>query len=74
MINDPKQLKKVRLTMWLNTILLNIDNIKKEIEANEDVNYDNIINDVKEQYRLIRLMKNVLDGKTRLDGWKTEKE
>lgn len=74
MINDPKQLKKVRLTMWLNTILLNIDNIKKEIEANDDVNYDNIINDVKEQYRLIRLMKNVLDGKTRLDGWKTEKE
>lgn len=74
MINDPKQLKKVRLTMWLNTILLNIDNIKKEIEANEDVNYNNIINDVKEQYRLIRLMKNVLDGKTRLDGWKTEKE
>lgn len=74
MISDPKQLKKVRLTMWLNTILLNIDNIKKDIEISNIINYDNIINDVKEQYRLIRLMKNVLDGKTRLDGWKTEKD
>jgi len=69
LFNDPKNLKAVRINMWINQVLKNLDNLEKEFLAG---NYADIKSKLPEQYRLLVVIWNVLNNKTRLDGWKVE--
>ena len=68
---SPKELKHIRAQMWINTILDNIDNLEKNLDNGD---YIQLRQELREQYRLLRLIRNVFRGKTIFDGWKTTKK
>ena len=65
---SPKELKHIRAQMWIDAILTNVDNLEKNLDSG---NYIQLRQELREQYRLLRLVRNVFRGKTIFDGWKT---
>jgi len=68
---SPKELKYIRAQMWINAILENVDNLEKNLDSG---NYIQLRQELREQYRLLRLIRNVFRGETIFDGWKTTKK
>lgn len=68
---DPKKELEQRLNVWLSKIINNIESIKQKLEFE---NYSELRLEIREQYRLIRLIRNVLLGKTTLQGWEIIEE
>lgn len=70
-LGDAKFMRDVRLNMWLDQILKNIEDIEAVI-SDEDIDYDKIRIEILHQYRLIDIMRRVLDGKVILMGLKVK--
>jgi len=68
-MSSAKELRDRRLNKWLDMILINLKDIETSLDDIEANDYKKARSEILEQYRLIRLMKNVLDGKSKLDGW-----
>jgi cell division protein FtsL len=70
MFDNPRERKLVRMNMWLDQVLKNIADIEEAVNK-EEIDFSRARQEIRDQYRLIKIMKNVLDGKTVLEGWKT---
>ena len=68
---SPKELKNIRAQMWIDAILINVDNLEKNLDSG---NYIQLRQELREQYRLLKLIRDVFRGKTIFDGWKTTKK
>lgn len=64
-----QEIKYQRMNAWIDQVLKNLQQIEEAIDDIGTKDFKLARQDVIEQYRLIRLMKNVLDGRTKLDGW-----
>lgn len=67
--SDPKNLKSARVHMWLDQIIANLESLESDL-MNE--NYDKLREGLQEQYRLIFVLRDAKQGKTILQGWKTQ--
>lgn len=65
---NPADLKYARMTMWVDQVIVNLQEIENRLPADE---FTEIREMLPEQFRLLRLMHNVATGKTILKGWKT---
>lgn len=66
---DINQIRKNRMDFWVDQVLKNLEEIEESVDDIGPKDYLKAIEEVKEQYRLLSLMKKVLDGKTKLDGF-----
>jgi len=62
----PKEIKHIRMNMWLDKILDNLSRIESNFESMDD--YTAIRKELGEQYRLISLLRDTANGKTILKG------
>lgn len=62
------ELNKARMHMWVDQISRNLETIERNINHK---NYYAIIPQLREQYRILKILRKTMDGKTRLEGWKT---
>ena len=69
--SDPKLLSDARVHMWVDQILKNLDLIEKDLDAKK---YLEVRKALSEQYRLIFVLRDAKQGKTILQGWKTESQ
>lgn len=62
--------KFIRMGKWLDRIILNIERIQDVLKYSDPqmVDYDMLRTQIMEQYRLLRLLKDVQFNKTRIDG------
>lgn len=68
-MNNPDELKKEQMSMWIDKVLVNLKDIEESIDDIGPKDFFRAREEIIEQYRLIRLMKNVMSGKTRLEGY-----
>lgn len=64
-----EDLKRQRMNAWVDSVLQNLKDIEEALDDIGEKDFKRARQEIIDQYRLIRLMKNVIDGKTRLDGW-----
>lgn len=67
--SDPKNLSAARVHMWTDQIVKNLESLESDL-MNE--NYDKLREGLQEQYRLIFVLRDAKQGKTILQGWKTQ--
>lgn len=67
--SDPKVLRSARVHMWVDQIIENLEALEKDLFSE---NYDKVKQGLQEQYRLIFILRDAKQGKTVLQGWKTE--
>lgn len=67
--SNPKALNSARVHMWIDQIISNLESLEKDL-LKED--YENVRKGLQEQYRLIFILRDAKQGKTILQGWKTE--
>ena len=67
--SDPKVLTSARVHMWVDQIINNLESL--EIDLIQE-NYNKVRIGLQEQYRLIFILRDAKQGKTVLQGWKTE--
>ena len=67
--SDPKNLSAARVYMWTDQIINNLESLESDL-MNE--NYDKLREGLQEQYRLIFVLRDAKQGKTILQGWKTQ--
>ena len=67
--SDPKILTAARVHMWVDQIVQNLELLESDL-MNE--NYDKLREGLQEQYRLIFVLRDAKQGKTILQGWKTQ--
>jgi len=67
--SDPKNLMAARVHMWVDQIVKNLGSIEKDFENGH---YSRVKEALGEQYRLIFVLRDAKQGKTLLQGWKTE--
>lgn len=65
---NPTDLKYARMHMWVDQVIVNLQEIENRLHADEFKEIREILPD---QFHLLRLMHNVATGKTTLQGWKT---
>lgn len=66
----PQEIKYQRMSVWVDNILINIKDIEDALFNNGEIDFTRAREELTEQYRLIKLLKFVVEGKTKLDGWK----
>lgn len=66
----PQEIKNKRMALWVDAVLVNLKDIEDALFKNNTMDYHTARKEILEQYRLIKLMKNVVEGKTKLDGWR----
>ena len=72
-LTNPKDLRDTRIIMWINQVSANLDSIEYEIDKDIDhINFSFLRQYTIRQYDLLRMIKNVLEGKIRLEGWKVQ--
>jgi len=67
--SDPKKLMAARVHMWVDQIVKNLDDIERDFNKED---YETVKKALGEQYRLIFVLRDAKQGKTILQGWKTE--
>lgn len=66
---DAITIKRKRMNAWLDAVQKNLAEFEEAILDLDTTDFARARSELLEQYRLIKLMKNVLDGKTKLDGY-----
>lgn len=66
---DPKELKRARVYMWIDQIIKNLESLENDLLLEK---YEEVRLGLKEQFRLIFILRDAQKGKTLLQGWKTE--
>lgn len=66
---NAKEIKLKRMNAWLDAIQQNLKEFEQAVLNMDTVDFGTARSELLEQYRLIKLMKNMLDGKTKLDGY-----
>ena len=67
--SDPQNLSTARVHMWTDQVVKNLEELESDL-MNE--NYDKLRKGLQEQYRLIFVLRDAKQGKTTLQGWKTQ--
>lgn len=63
-INHIKQKRNSQINQWLELI---VDNLYK-LDKYEDLSKEEYISELNRQYRLLLIVKNTLEGKSKIDG------
>lgn len=72
-LTNPKELRDTRIIMWINQVSANLDSIDIEMDKDiSEINFPFLRQYTIRQYELLRIIKNVLEGKIRLEGWKVQ--
>jgi hypothetical protein len=67
--SNPTVLKSARVHMWVDKIIQNLESLENDLFSED---YDKVKLGLQEQYRLIFILRDAKQGKTVLQGWKTE--
>lgn len=69
-ISDGFEQRKIRMNDWLKRIAINLDGILFKLQSidKENIDFETMKLQVLEQFRLIRVLRDVVDNKTQLHG------